>query len=233
MNRFLLALGALLLGIVIVTHARAADELCPDMETGKRETPTDVAGVQADIERLNLCVERAKLLKQLDDVAQQRTETLNKVNNPGMDMGGMGVNVIPSLPTSSLPSLPDIRDTSSGKVQVKSAAANPFENAASAVAPVAAGPSVWKIRKIWGQAGGVSGAVMRAQLSDGKGNLLNVVKGDPLPDGQVVESVSIRGVTLSQSSSKGSGKINDLSWEEAGASTSAGAGSPISVPLTP
>jgi len=253
-NRFLLGLGALLLGILVVTHARAAtevsatateasaaeDELCPDIEAAKKDTPVDVASVQADIERLNLCVERAKLLKQLDDIAKDRSKVLEEVTNPGMNSAGMGagmggMGIIPTLPTSSLPSLPQAKDLKPGEVRIRQAADNPLASTGATAQPQAAG-TTWKIRRIWGQAGGVSGATMRAQLSDGRGSLLNVVKGDPLPDGQVVESVSIKGVTLSQSSSKGSGKINDLSWEEtADSATSAGsnAGSTISVPLTP
>lgn len=235
-NRLLLGLGAVLLGILVITHVSAAenpaqpdDELCPDVETSKKDRPADVAGVQADIERLNLCVERAKLLKELDDIAQQRSDTLNKVANPGFSGGmGLGVNVIPTLPVNSLPSLPQAK--SSAQIKVKEAAGNPLEAGGIAMTP-ASGPASWKIRKIWGQAGGVGGASMRAQLSDGQGTLLNVVKGDPLPDGQVVESVSIRGVTISQSTSKGSGKINDLSWEESIESSAAPVSGTVAVPL--
>lgn len=206
-NRFLLGMGAFLLCIVVVFHAYAADSLCPDLDTSKKTDLGDVAGVQADIERLNLCVERAKLLKQLDDIAQQRSDTLNKVTNPGMGNMGTGLGMgLPLLPMSSLPSLPQQAETKSGNVKIKNAAANPLDAAPTPVA----GPAVWKVRKIWGQAGGVSGAVMRAQISDGKGALLNVVKGDPLPDGKVIESVSVRGVTISQN-----GKISDLSWDSA------------------
>lgn len=240
-NRFLLGLGALLLCILVVTHVSAAetDILCPDVEAAKKETPSDVAGVQADIDRLNLCVERARLLKQLDDIAKQRTDTLNKVSGGG-DMSGSGLGIIPTLPVSALPSLPDAKPKAGG-VTIKQSAANPLDAGGGAAAAEPETTS-WKIRKIWGQAGGVSGATMRAQLSNGKGGLLNVVKGDPLPDGQVVESVSIKGVTLSRSSSKGSGKINDLSWEEENDSASSDAGSgssgssagkTIAVPMTP
>ena len=242
-NRFLLGLGALLLGILVVTHVSAAgtepplsDILCPDVDTSKKETPTDVAGVQADIERLNLCVERATLLKQLDDISQQRSDILNKVNNPTF-AGGMGVNVIPTLPGGAFPALPESKSLEPGQVKIRPAGDNPMGSMGSgivATAPATKGSANWKIRKIWGQAGGVGGASMRAQLSDGQGALLNVVKGDPLPDGQVVESVSIRGVTLSQSSSKGSGKINDLSWEETTDSAAATAAAPATAePITP
>lgn len=163
----------------------AEDRLCPDIETLRTQTPDTMTGVQADIDRMKLCVERAKLLRQLDDIAKQRQDILKKVTkqDSGASMPAMLVP-IPSLSASALPTL---------------------ERAAEAeqIVPVQSQPS-WSVRKIWGQ-----GGEMRAQLSDGTGVLLNVAQGDVLPDGALVEKLSVKGVTLSTG-----GKSRDLTWEQ-------------------
>lgn len=190
------------LGItVFAAPSFAADDLCPDAATEKHQSPSDVTDVQASIEKLNLCVERAKLLKQLDDIAKERDEILTKVTSPLMPMASVGG--IPPLSGANLPPLPtDVTGMRPGDVRVTQAGGNPFDAAAQAVSSVIKTPS-WKVRKIWGQ-----GNAMRAQLSDG-GTLLNVVKGDTMPDSRIVESVSIKGVAVSQK-----GKITELPWDD-------------------
>lgn len=170
----------LVLFVLYAPFVMAADRLCPDIEELRKATPDTMAGVQADIDRMKLCVERAKLLEQLDNIALKRQEILNKITK--VDNALMP---IPALPVSSLPPLRAV----------------PSERRAAA--PVVAAPS-WKVRKIWGQGGD-----MRAQLADNQGGLLNVAKGDVLPDGAVVEVLSVRGVTVSQN-----GKTNDVEWEQ-------------------
>ena len=197
MSRF--ALAALLLMLPLT--AQAAASLCPDAETLVRTPPDAMTGVQADIDRLTLCVERAKLLKQLDEVATQREEMLNKVRNPSNPEMPSGVGGIPALPSAALPPVSGI-DTAGlqpGDVRITNAAPAPLAPTMQSLEAPA-----WKVRKIWGQ-----GASMRAQLSDGKGVLINVRTGDPLPDGATVESISVKGVAISQN-----GKAEDLSWEQ-------------------
>jgi hypothetical protein len=220
--KFLVFFFALLLSFLNITSSHAADDLCPQDSATIKNAPGDVAGVQADIDRLNLCVERAKLLKQLDDISKQRADTLNKIKDPvgsalsGGNMAG-GVSGIAPLPINALPDLPAIKtpvDIKPGETRIHGSTISPFGDEIKAATEAPKKPS-WKIRKIWGQAGGVAGATMQAQLNDGNGNLLNVTKGDPLPDGSVVDSVSVKGVTLSQK-----GKIDTLSWDETGDSPS-------------
>lgn len=172
-----------------IASAQAADRLCPDIDTLRAETPETMAGVQADIDRMKLCVERAQLLRQLDDIAQQRQEILNKVTNPNAHANNFAAIPIPTLPVSALPPLQPVEVDKSQ--------------------PAASVQKSWKVRKIWGQ-----GGAMRAQLAQGD-TLLNVVRGDALPDGAVVESLTVRGVTLSHN-----GKISDLEWEQEAASAS-------------
>lgn len=213
LRRFVFILSAVM--VLQAAPSFAADELCPEADPeNARALPGDVSGVQSDIERLNLCVERAKLLKQLDDIAKQRGDILKKITSPGMDIapGVGGVGGIPPMPANSLPSLPtDISGLKDGSMPIRNAAGSPFNDAAAAVKS-AVSEKAWKVRKIWGQ-----GADMQAQLSDGSGTLLNVKRGDLLPDGRTVDSVSIRGVAASQN-----GKITDLSWDNASDSVDAG-----------
>lgn len=201
-----------------VVHAEE-EILCPDIDVMKKATPGDLGAVQADIERLNLCVERARLLGQLDSVIEQREQILKKITNPdplagGSITTGLGMGV-PPLPIGALPPLKNAaggtapQDLRPGETRVTPAVGNAFD-------PLAKPEPKWEIRKIWGQ-----GATMRAQLSDSaSGTLLNVIKGDPLPDGSVVESVSVKGVTTSRN-----GKIKDLSWEQVSSASSSLTGS--------
>lgn len=207
-------LSVLFVLIAVATPVYAADDtkkeeesgdtLCPDTDVMKKAAPGDISGVQADIERLNLCVERAKLLKQLDDVAVQREKALEKIKNPESSLStglGAGGNGIPLLPISQLPPLAGDKPPAAlkpGQTHITNAVGNAFDQA-SLRAPE------WQVRKIWGQGPGT-----RAQIVDSATQtILNVVKGDPLPDGGVVETISVKGVAVSRN-----GKITDLSWEQ-------------------
>jgi type IV pilus biogenesis protein PilP len=206
MKTFWMTAFCLLLLAVAPTTAWAEDDLCPDLESEKKTTPQDMAGVQADIDRLTLCVERARLLKQLDDISDQRLVVLERVKNPQGASNSMG---IPALPVGSLPPVRGLNDLKAG-VNALVPTANPLDNALNTAMESLTAPE-WKVRKIWGQ-----GASMRAQLSDGQGTLVNVVKGDPLPDGGLVDAVTVKGVTISEN-----GKTKELSWEQASSDTSA------------
>lgn len=201
--------GALL--CVIPQHASANEDLCPDVDAAKQNAPHNSDGMQASIDLLNLCVERARLLKQLDDLAVQRDEALNKVTHGGSG-GAMGVNAmggvsgIPPLSSAVLPSLPtDVTGLKPGDVRVTGTAGNPLSGVPNITAEAPRQKASWKVRKIWGQ-----GSSMRAQLTDGSGTLLNVVRGDVMPDDAVVEAVSVKGVSVSRK-----GKVIDLSWDAA------------------
>lgn len=175
----------LVLFVSYAPFAIAADRLCPDIEELRKTSPDTMTGVQADIDRMKLCVERAKLLEQLDSIALKRQEILNKVTKIDNSL-----IPIPALPVASLPTL------------------RPIEKQQAVSAPQPA-RSAWFVRKIWGQGGD-----MRAQLSDNQGGLLNIAKGDVLPDGAVVEGLSARGVTISYN-----GNIKDVEWEQQASST--------------
>jgi hypothetical protein len=213
--------------VLYIVPVMAADDLCPQDSAAVKNVPGDVAGVQADIDRLNLCVERAKLLKQMDDIAKQRSEVLHKMTDPasstsgtGSSMGsafGGGLGAIPTLPMGALPDLPAVKATGDVHIHKAGSMAPGEQDELEAGSSKSSAPktAVWKIRKIWGQAGGVDGATMHAQLSDGNGTLLNVVKGDPLPDGNIIDAVSVKGVDLNEKGPKGNSKVTPLSWDDA------------------
>lgn len=212
-------LAGMLLAVMLVTglstHALANDDLCPDVDAAKQQAPRDSSDMQASIERLNLCVERARLLKQLDDLARQRDEILRNVTSTSIGVDANSLTGVPSLPSAALPSLPtDVTGLQSGDVRVTGAASNPLETAGRQAAqessPVVR-KSGWKVRKIWGQ-----GSSMRAQITDGSGALLNVQRGDVMPDDSVVESVSVKGVAISHK-----GKVSDLPWDDTSFDTGA------------
>lgn len=208
---------------LLAPTAYAADALCPDLEELRANAPSDMAGVQADIDRMKLCVERAQLLQQLDQVAQDRKKILDEANgissSGGNPNGGFstGMNGIPPLPVSQLPPLKTNAPVASanlqpGAIQVTNAASGALGSVTDQLAQMSGS---WSVRKIWGQkdaGGGMAGGGMRAQLVNGTGTILNVVKGDALPDGSVVESLSVRGVALSQN-----GKVTDVQWEQSAA----------------
>ncbi len=170
----------------------AEDRLCPDVDTLREQAPDTMSGVQADIDRMRLCVERAKLLKQLDELAKQRQDILRKTVKPDNSSSANPPNMlvpIPALPAAALPTLERAAEK---------------EPSAAPIAPAAAPTPAWAVRKIWGQ-----NDVMHAQLSDGDGGLLNVVQGDVLPDGAMVQNLSARGVSVLQA-----GKSKELPWEQ-------------------
>jgi hypothetical protein len=181
------------------------DTLCPTMDEVKNKTPGTLADIQDDIDRLTLCIERARLLEQLDGIGTARekmlTESLEKAAGPG----GLSIPIdqIPALTAGQLPGVPgiDIKNLKPGDIQVDGAAADPF---ASVAAEAVKKEAEWQVRKIWGQ-----GGTMRAQLTQGDGVLVNVTSGDPLPDGTKIDTLSVKGVTVSRN-----GKVSELTWEQ-------------------
>ncbi len=189
-NFSLFLIGSLCLGFLTTVTARA-DNLCPDTTKLAELSVANPGDLQFDIDRLGLCLQRAKLLEQLDESVKKRevirlqplgaTSTLT-VNN---------ANGYPAIP--SMPSLPDLPK------------AQPANNAVRARSPAitSADNGDWKIQRIWGQ-----GADMQAQLAKGE-TIANVKINDILPDGDKIIELSARGVTLEN------GKTHHaLSWLE-------------------
>ncbi len=68
--------------------AQVGEDPCPLPKTALRQTPTDLAAVQADIDRYTLCLERARLIKRLNDLATENDAMLAGFSsgNPGMTL---------------------------------------------------------------------------------------------------------------------------------------------------
>lgn len=171
------------------SHAAQADQLCPDTAKASDLTVGDVADLQYDIDRLALCVQRARLLQQIDETVKKR-EALRQEpfagNGPSTGLGGAGIAIPPMPMPSELPAL------QRAATQAPAQAASPAPTVAI---------SEWKIQRIWGQ-----GAAMQAQLA--KGDVIaNVKLNDLLPTGERVSELSGRGVSLDN------GKmVRSLNW---------------------
>jgi hypothetical protein len=169
-----LIVGMLLAFPVMQAHA---DDLCPDTTKGEKAlTVNNMTGLQFDIGRLNLCLQRARLLQQIDEIVKKREE-LRLQPAPAVEINTLGN--IPKM-AASMPPLPN------------SEAALPMAQ------PILAAKSTgeWKIQRIWGQ-----GSVMQAQLV--KDDVIaNVKSGDTLPSGETVAELSGKGVTLDDGKQK-------------------------------
>ena len=189
------ALAVLLCGLTLTT-ARA-DDLCPD--NANDMAVNDMTGLQFDIGRLNLCLQRAKLLEQIDQTVKKRE--LMRQEPLGMPLGSSGkaaslvatgdvapFGTIPAL-NAALPPLP--KDESAlPRMASVTPKTIPQAVAATPAATPAADDVNWKIQRIWGQGEG-----MQAQLKR-NGVIANVRKNDVLPTGEKVTDLSARGVTI-------------------------------------
>lgn len=170
---------ALLAGYLARSGPAMADALCPDTGKSSDLSVGNVSDLQFDIDRLSLCVQRARLLQQIDEIVKQREDLRMQPFGVTGNSAAMNNNVmIPPMPMP--PDLPSMPKTSAVPAQ-------PIMAAAPVPAMTA---SDWKIQRIWGQ-----GDTMQAQLA--KDDMIaNVKLNDILPSGERVSVLSARGVTL-------------------------------------
>ena len=181
-------------------------DLCPDAQSPPNNTGNNLNDVQADIDRLGLCVERAKLLQELDALVTKRQalltgEDANGLNLPPLPLSGNQANlqIKPQTPTLDNKTITNTLNR-----------ATPDNNRANAANPqptdalTTNNNGAWSIQRIWGQSPN-----MQAQLIGANNNLATVNVGEPLTDGYAVESISARGVILSRA-----GKLINLDWEK-------------------
>ena len=173
-------------------HAQSSadrEDPCPEANTALSQTPDDLSTVQADIDRFTLCVERAQLLRRLNDLATENEESLLGLSpqNPGFSLGGDPV--LDTLPTFD-----------------REAVLNPNANAAPVPDPgrVDIDQDGWVILSVFG-----AGQNLSAKIAKSDGTLAQVKAGDLLPDGARVKSVSSTAVVLNVEGSEQS-----LDWLE-------------------
>lgn len=103
------ALVALIFSFIGIekSHAQAiGDPLCPEPKISSRQSPSDLANIQSDIERFTLCIERAELLNRLNRLVEENDALM------GLTFGGGQASAQPpaaptNAPTATTP-LPDV-----------------------------------------------------------------------------------------------------------------------------
>ncbi|MAS88094.1 MAG: hypothetical protein CMH30_09000 [Micavibrio sp.] len=166
------------------------DDLCPSPNVASKQTPNDLASVQSDIERFALCLKRAELLEQLNELSAKNTDSLLGINSPSS---------MPAMPNdAALAALPPISANDLG-LDDMSEDYSRDKNADVEIAEDTRTP--WLINDIYGIHNN-----LRARITSKDGEIANVRNGDALSDGYTVKSISRSGVTLG-----GKGKV-DLQW---------------------
>lgn len=176
-------------------------DLCPNV-TKPSSADNNLNDVQADIDRLGLCVERAKLLQQLDELVTKRQALLtgsdSSVNNLALPPLPLQ-NSEQTLKVSATPALDNKTVANTLNRATPQSATTPTNLAAPTQIT-----NGWAIQRIWGQPPHI-----QAQLIGTDKTIATVNVGEPLTDGYAVESISARGVILSRA-----GKLINLDWEK-------------------
>ena len=193
---FLRGMGAFVfmaLSVVnIVSPASAqaiGDTLCPEPKISSRQSPSDLANIQSDIERFTLCIERAELLNRLNRLVEENDELM------GLTFGGavQAVTQPPAAPrnaptaTTPLPDLGMAGSDLNGEEEVEDEK-----------------DYIWVIEEIYGIS-----SDLKARLTNADSEIANVREGDVLSDGYRVEK--IRGTTITLSKE---GEALILNWIE-------------------
>jgi hypothetical protein len=186
----------------------APSDLCPNATTSS-SADNNLNDVQADIDRLGLCVERAKLLQQLDELVTKRQALLtgsdSSVNNlalPPLPLQNGQLNKGQTLQINATPALDNktVANTLNRATPKLGNLPTPSMPPSSDTTT----SNAWAIQRIWGQPPHI-----QAQLVGADKTIATVNVGEPLTDGYAVESISARGVILSRA-----GKLINLDWEK-------------------
>lgn len=185
-------LALLLWPSLAYAQAQGQDIICPDAPTALRQAPDDLSKVQADIDRFTLCLERAQLLKRLNDLAVENDEALQNASMSastgfGLDAGTQAVDFNPF----------DIND-----VLGVDDALIPAEN--SGEEEMVFGTEDWVVLSVFG-----TGQDLSAKLAKSDGNFAQVKTGQALPDGSEVLSITTDGVKVREG-----GENRTLYWHE-------------------
>lgn len=146
-----------------------SDTLCPDPQIESSVVPSDLARVQEDIDRLSLCVERTKLLQDLNKLSNE-----SKTGVQPLGVGAIDTSLLQPVTAKTLN-----KNSSKNKALKQQ---KPFEAKSS-----------WEIRRVWGQ-----GGKLQAQLISSDGVLVTAKIGESLTDGSTVKEISVRGVKVTR-----------------------------------
>lgn len=188
-KRFGLAFCASLMAFGFSAPASAQlmmdDSLCPEPAAASKQTPDDLAGVQADIERFALCLKRAELLKSLNELAQKNTDSLIGMNSIEAMVQDQLARELPPLAPNAL----------SVEESFARSLANPDGDIAEEESEDKRTP--WLINDIYGVSSNLS-----ARITSKEGDVANVRQGDILPDGMKVISITQTGITIDNANEK-------------------------------
>lgn len=186
-------------------HAQQVVDPCPVPEDLAKKSPSDMAAVQADIDILTLCVRRASLLQELNNLV---TEDMLPPNTLGSAQGQN--NLVPNFNDenfepvdSDLFRLPETQEDTSTSPENN---ANDFSQDLDVEAEQEKKQKKQEYQIIDINGNQVSGIV--ARLRSPQGDIVQVKSGDVLSDGAQVSQVSIQGVTLVTN-----GASKQLNWE--------------------
>jgi type IV pilus biogenesis protein PilP len=191
----------IILGVVLLLPAASyaqnapapsVQDVCPDAPEALRASPDDLSKVQADIDRFTLCVERAQLLKRLNDLATENEDALvgASPNNPGFSLNNEPVDFDPF----------DAQALLNGGNEPVSTTINTPQGPQDMLFET----DDWVILNVFG-----TGNDLSAKLAKNDGSFMQVKTGDELPDGATVSAVSAVKVSVTED-----GKTRTLRWYE-------------------
>lgn len=180
-----LAIGLTSFFCVSDSHAQNIDP-CPVARDLAKTSPPDMATVQADIDVLNLCVQRANLLDQLARFSEEDEKNSADIfgNNVGTSSGGS--RTLFDLPERARQ--PELSAEAVAEEERRRAA----EAAAAKKKKEAAAKPDWSIETISGH----SAVGFRARLVSGSGQQITVQTNQKLDDKTTVKDISAQGVRV-------------------------------------
>lgn len=204
-----------LLCVSSASFAQSFDEIpdpCPMPDQLAKESPPDMATVQSDIDILKLCVERANLLKQLNELV---VNTRGKPESGNLAVTGSGSrdaasnfkedNLAPveadlfNLPEDADDGMDDLKD-----VEIADDTESDSDKDATKEKQKEE-KSKPMLRNIFGNVN--SGII--AEIEDTDGTLVRARQGDILIDGIIVSEISMQGVRVQDQD----GKSYLLEWK--------------------
>lgn len=210
---FILLIGFLItpFGSPALSQQVTGDILCPNPDQAAKNAPKNLSDVQADIERFNLCVQRAKLLNELNELSKKNEDDV-------LSTTFIGTGPAANSSINSLPPLPGIEDDpidfgDVSDIEIDTATIEPIEEEDVVSVQEAFTPPkslqnkpkiTWALRNIYGSA-----ATLTAEIVSSEGQIANVQVGDQLSDGITVKRVSALGVVLNDK-----GKDIAVNWLE-------------------
>lgn len=204
-KHFMMSACAALFLMMAPSSVQAQDAIdpCPMPEELAKQSPPDMATVQADIDILTLCVERARLLGEFDTLAE---ETRRGSGSP--ISGSSASSVVPNfeddnfdLDEDALSDLPD--EASINEILDEEGLADLGDKAQRTSKKKAV-----KYHMVKAINGSAETGIMATVISP-EGDSVRVKAGDTLTDGSVVQSISaLNGVVVSKQ-----GTTKTLEWQ--------------------